>query len=442
VERADQLTSALLIHGAAQDQLVMWPAESVQCCVTSPPYWGLRDYSLPSSIWLTAGLRDWPDLVCPGGHEWGDKMQHRGGAGVQGSTSQRVGRQNIEAQAKVRDAGNFCVRCGAWRGCLGLEPTPELFVEHIVTVFREVRRVLRDDGTLWLNLGDSYAGSGRGGNPDAGTKQGTNTGSQTVGVLYGRDHESAAAERERIKEQFAMQRAAGIKPKDLIGIPWMVAFALRADGWYLRSEIIWHKPNPMPESVIDRPTKAHEQLFLLAKSPRYYYDADAVREPLRPKTFTTFGAGVKSKGNDALGNVKSDNWATTVPTRKPRMMKKTDGHENRRYDGFNDRWEESEANGEVIAGANKRSVWTIAPQPFRGAHFATFPEKLAEPCILAGSRQGDLILDPFCGSGTTGVVSLKNGRRFLGIDQSLTYLNDIAAVRLKKETGIDPVISA
>jgi DNA modification methylase len=270
------------------------PDQSVNCCVTSPPYFGLRDYGVDGQI--------------------------------------------------------------------GLESTPDEFVQALVEVFREVRRVLRDDGTLWLNIGDSYAGSGKGRNADGshqeGGKQGTNKGT-IVGSLV-------------------KTRAPECKPKDLIGIPWMLAFALRADGWHLRQDIIWHKPNPMPESVRDRCTKAHEYLFLLSKSPRYYFDSDAIREP--------YANGGEWIGRDAnAARVKSGGNGD----RADKGARATTGHP---------------------AGRNRRSVWAVAPKPFKGAHFATFPPALVEPCILAGCSVGGTVLDPFGGSGTTAGVAVKHGR--------------------------------
>ena len=290
-------------QGDCRELLREMPAGSVRCCVTSPPYWGLRDY----------------------GHA----------------------------------------------GQLGLEPTPEEYVARLVEVFREVRRVLADDGTLWLNLGDSYASGGRGGGMEgeAGEKQRSN-----FGALLG-----------------PKKAPDGLKPKDLVGIPWRVAFALQADGWYLRSDIIWAKPNPMPESVTDRPTKAHEYLFLLAKSQRYYYDAWAVSEPathagkvvnLGEKSLSrgqAAGAGVKASGNGTADSV------TVADLR------------------------------------NRRTVWTVPTQPFSGAHFAVMPEALVEPCVLAGSAPGDTVLDPFAGSGTVGVVALRYGRRFIGCELNAEY---------------------
>jgi DNA modification methylase len=273
---------------------------SVQTIVTSPPYWGLRDYGVA--------------------------------------------------------------------GQLGLERTPEEYVCHLVELFRELRRVLRDDGTLWLNLGDSFAGSNKGMGKEkayGGAKQLTNVGSVGVPVQdWG---------------------TLGLKPKDLVGIPWRVAFALQADGWYLRSDIIWHKPNPMPESVTDRPTKAHEYIFLLSKSSKYYYDADAVRE----RATSDFGKG------------------KTDAVQKYSHMKRNIAHSG---------W--LGGDGET---RNKRSVWTVTTKPFKGAHFATFPKDLIAPCILAGAPVGGVVLDPFTGSGTTGLVSVELGRSFVGMELNPEY---------------------
>ncbi len=285
-------------QGDCLDLLRAMPDESVQTCVTSPPYWGLRDY----------------------GHD----------------------------------------------GQLGLEETPEQYVENMVAVFREVRRVLRDDGTLWLNLGDSYTSGGRDGHGTrVGYKQQTNRGMN--------------GDRDPVRAP----QPPGLKPKDLVGIPWMVAFALRADGWYLRSDIIWAKPNPMPESVTDRPTKAHEYLFLLTKGLRYYYDAEAIRERAecdRMRGPAHHPDPISTNGNSGLAH------------------RPLTGHRN------------------------KRSVWTVTTQPFSGAHFATFPPKLIEPCILAGSAEGDTVLDPFAGAATTGVVACRHNRSFVGLELNPEYV--------------------
>jgi DNA modification methylase len=353
-------------QGDALERLREMPDESVQCCVTSPPYWGLRDYGVA--------------------------------------------------------------------GQMGMESTPEEFVASMVAVFGEVRRVLRDDGTLWLNIGDSYAGS--------------------------------------------LSRTPRLKAKDLVGVPWTLALALRADGWYLRRDIIWSKPNPMPESVTDRPTSAHEYIFLLSKSPRYFYDAEAIREPsLSPYSLK-----------------RPDGWATEgrheAVDHSRRTRDKQRGH-GRRHDGFNDRWDSMSKEEQQALGRNKRSVWTIATRPYPEAHFATFPPDLVQPCILAGtppkvcgecqapwcrvtesefvpqpdvansqalrrdrnglddtSGWGDtprgttvrrtlgwesqcehhdsfgiaVALDPFAGAATTGLVATRLGRDFIGIELSPEYV--------------------
>jgi DNA modification methylase len=253
-------------------------------------------------------------------------------------------------------------------GQLGLERTPQEYVERMAEVFGLVRDLLADDGTLWLNLGDSYAANHGSGFVSPGDKQATNQGS--------------------LIDDIRRPRNAGLKPKDLVGIPWRVAFALQAAGWYLRCDIIWHKPNPMPESVTDRPTKSHEYIFLMSKNERYYYDAEAIKEdgvtPVDSKAGHTFG-GVK---NDTAYKAKSN-----MPGKK---------------------WEWEEKR-------NKRTVWTVTTVPFSGAHFATFPPALIEPCILAGSRPGDIVLDPFFGSGTTGQVAEQLGRQWIGCELQRGY---------------------
>jgi site-specific DNA-methyltransferase (adenine-specific) len=279
-----------ILNGDCIEMMRTLPDKSVNCCVTSPPYFGLRDY----------------------GHE----------------------------------------------GQIGLEETPEAFVQKMVEVFREVKRVLRDDGTLWLNLGDSYAGSGKGRNADGshqeGGKQGTNKGT-VLGSLV-------------------KTYAPDCKPKDLIGIPWRVAFALQADGWYLRQDIIWHKPNPMPESVQDRCTKAHEYIFLLSKSPKYYFDNKSIEEDAK---WERWGDQTENKKHIGTAGHLGGKSLSELPIRDKK---------------------------------NKRSVWTVATKPYAGAHFATFPPELILPCILAGCPKGGVVLDPFGGSGTTAAVAMEEGR--------------------------------
>ena len=351
--------NATLYLGDALEVLKILPDESVHCCVTSPPYWGLLDY----------GTAKW---------EGGDAgCDHKGPpVRVQAGFNERYFGKAFatDKQGDEREPlpGN-CPKCGARRidSQLGLESAPQEYVEKMVAVFAEVRRVLRDDGTLWLNLAASYAASGMGGNPEESEfrKQATNVGS----LIPGR------------------RAPLGFKPKDMVPIPWMVAMALQADGWYLRQDIIWSKPNPMPESVRDRCTKAHEYLFLLAKSDRYYFDADAIAE----NSVSPLGLRTKKTGTGQDVEIGTKGRAGNTGER------------------------------------NKRSVWTVATQPYAEAHFATFPPKLIEPCILAGCPVGGTVLDPFMGSGTAGEVALELSRLFVGIELSETYFTELVCERIE-----------
>ena len=420
-------------QGHVLDLLRAMPENSVQCVMTSPPYWGLRSYKTESQVW--GGN---PECI----HDWRKYISKGQSGGPSEKQSSNTG--------SWHDGGacGACGACGAWRGELGLEPTPELFVQHIVEVFREVKRVLRKDGTLWMNLGDSYATTPRG------------------TFVEGERNVTLEGGSFRANKPFSTI-GNGLKPKDLCGIPWRVAFALQADGWWLRSDIIWAKPNPMPESVTDRPTKAHEYLFLLTKSATYFFDQEAVREPHK---------WADDPRNDGQRHTYSDD-AKHNQADPDRQRTKTDCvsfHPN---------------------GRNLRTVWTIPTQAYSEAHFATFPEKLVEPCIRAGTgesgacaecgmplrriieptveyarvlaerkessrRRNDdpayfgttrgtsnpsvtathetigwtlncncgvcdvrpcTVLDPFCGSGTVGVVALKLGRSFLGLELQPTY---------------------
>lgn len=304
--------------GDCVESIKSLPDKSVNTCITSPPYFGLRDYGVDGQI--------------------------------------------------------------------GLEETPDQYVAKLVEVFREVRRILRDDGTLWLNLGDSYAGSGGSGNQFGQLeKDGFNSYKQT-----------------------GKPKEIGLKPKDLIGIPWRVAFALQADGWYLRQDIIWHKPNPMPESVTDRCTKAHEYIFLLSKSQKYYYDNEAIKEP--SSKFEKEGPRPKTQPN----GLRADD------------AKKLGGFQM-----------------QVTETRNRRSVWTVPTKPFKGAHFATFPPDLIEPCVLAGSPENGVVLDPFGGSGTTGGVAMKLNRKAILCELNPEYVGIMEQrikeiVNEKKVEQIDP----
>jgi DNA modification methylase len=324
----------MILIGDSLQQLATMPDASVHCCVTSPPYFGLRDYGMDGQI--------------------------------------------------------------------GLEATPDAFVARLVEVFREVRRVLRDDGTLWLNLGDSYSSSPPG-NKTTGVS--AKSGLNGINGASGKYRETLDAGHATKRDT---SRLPGLKPKDLIGIPWRVAFALQADGWYLRQDVIWSKPNPMPESVTDRCTKAHEYIFMLSKSARYFYDAETVKEPAVSTDARKFTDGGRDKQSD----------------------------HGRRYAGFNGRYADKIALEGAPATRNRRSVWTVATKPFKEAHFATFPPDLIEPCILAGCPVGGTVLDPFFGAGTTGLVAQNNGRKWIGIE-----LNPKYAAIAKRRLGLasDPL---
>jgi DNA modification methylase len=278
--------------------------------------------------------------------------------------------QGVKVQMCVTSPPYFGLRDYGHSGQIGLEKTVGEFVSAMVEVFGLVAELLSDDGVLWLNLGDSYNASGRQGH---GTR---------VGCKQWTNRASAA------KVDQSRPSVATLKPKDLIGVPWRVAFALQESGWYLRQDIIWHKPNPMPESVTDRCTSAHEYLFLLSKNERYYYDAESIKETAK---------------------YPGDNRAQRSDTRKSSDPFCADGGSRKKT---------GNPTGERI---NKRSVWTVKTEPYSEAHFATFPTKLIEPCILAGSRQGDTILDPFFGSGTTGQVAQKLGRQWIGCEINENY---------------------
>jgi DNA modification methylase len=363
-----------LYQGDVLEELAGLPDGSVHCVVTSPPYWGLRDYG--------TGLWDGGDPDC-------DHI-YFGGGPPESSTLDGA------KQRGRSDPGRLSCKCGARRQDhqLGLEPTPDEYVARIVEVFREVRRVLRSDGTCWVNLGDSYnSGAQFNGNK---RKDGSRSDALHGGDAYAEGGEG----------NWPGHRALvpGFKPKDLVGIPWRIAFALQADDWYLRADIIWSKPNPMPESVTDRPTKAHEYVFLLTKSPRYYFDQEAVREPHKWEHVGEYRLGERSKNGGSIEAPVEGRGNTTGSFR-------------------------AFAEG----GRNIRSVWEIATQPYPEAHFATYPEELVRRCILAGSPEGGTVLDPFLGSGTTAYVARKHGRRSIGIELNPDYCK-LAAKRMQQQS--------
>lgn len=295
------------------------------------------------------------------------------------------------------------LRCYGVAGQLGLEESPAEYVEKMVTVFREVWRVMRPDGTLWLNMGDGYATTGSAGRAQRGLHELVERCSpRKTPRKSNRAHQGVVPHPPR------RRKPPGFKLKDLIGMPWRLAFALQEDGWLLRTDIIWHKSNPMPESVRDRPTRCHEYIFLLSKSPRYFYDYRAVTEPVSGGSHPR-GKGVNPKAalNPTPGRVK----------------------QNASF---------SAAVAGLVSVRNRRTVWKVNTQCFHGAHFAVFPEKLVEPCILAGSPRGGLVLDPFAGSGTTGVVALRHGRDFIGIDLNPAYAEMARARLVGVQTEVPP----
>jgi DNA modification methylase len=363
-----------ILCGDALDELKKLPAESVQCAVTSPPYFGLRDYKVPGQI--------------------------------------------------------------------GLEKSPAEYVARLVEVFAEVRRVLRNDGTLWLNLGDSYAAN----------RGGTGMPAETLaGGIGGHGNELAHRGRGE-RNDYNPKRDClkyGLKHKDLIGIPWRVAFALQADGWYLRSDIIWHKPNCMPESVTDRPTRSHEYIFLLTKSAKYFYDAQAIAEPASLVSLERSLRAVSDNHKNINGAPGQPPHSMNEPRpnrhgstlqggdhgryflgdnipekeRRPNQNRpdKQRGH-GRRHQGFNERWDAMSREEQCSGMRNKRDVWTVPTASYSDAHFATFPPDLIKPCILAGTRVGDTVLDPFAGSGTTGLVAREFGRHAILIELNQDYV--------------------
>lgn len=418
--------------GDALKMLKRLGSETVQCCVTSPPYWGLRDY----------GTAKWE-----GGNPDCDHRHQLGGEGINSA------KQNTSAGTQTIAYRDICKKCGAQRiDCqIGIEQTPDEYVNNLVRIFREVRRVLRPDGTLWLNLGDSYGRGSR--------------------AKFAGDKKRKSGMQQKIVDADGYSAGVIFHNKQLVGIPWQVAFALRADGWYLRQDIIWHKPNPMPESIRDRCTKAHEYIFLMTKSARYYYDVDAIRESGNPEGSHSRGCAPARPLIDVCGGNQATGKDFITPS----------------------------------SGRNKRSVWTVASQPHREAHFAVFPPKLIEPCILAGtSEKGNcvrcgapwqriverkpmgkklsnrkeklgskgqtccsgamtsppesrtvgwkpscdcktkkvqpaIVLDPFAGSGTAGVVANKLGRHAILIDLNPEY-RKMAKRRFKKQDDFDPLL--
>ncbi len=322
----------MILQGDALSVLKTLDDESISCCVTSPPYYNLRDYGVDGQI--------------------------------------------------------------------GLEVSPEEYIKKLVEIFREVRRVLKNDGTLWVNIADSYAGSGKGRVKGGVAKRDT----------FGEVQRSNAG---TINGTLQKTQADSCKPKDLIGIPWMLAFALRNDGWHLRQDIIWAKPNPMPESVKDRCTKSHEYIFMLSKSPRYYYDSEAIAEPTAESTQKRLSQDISKQAGSQTPSKANCSMKAAAPR-----------YGGKKYTENPDAFNRTKSGNlyEYRPKRNKRDVWTVTTKPYKGAHFATFPPDLIEPCILAGCPADGIVLDPFAGSGTTGMVAKQHGRKFILIELNEEYV--------------------
>lgn len=349
------------------DTLKTFPDKSINCCITSPPYYGLRDYGTGKWEGGDPNCNHFRDSkLSHSGFDNGEMKQHRLGIGVGDAIYKSV-----------------CPKCGAVRidEQVGLEDTPEAYIERLVGIFREIKRCLTDDGTLWVNIGDTYCSS---------------------------------------------NDINNVKPKDLIGIPWMLAFALRNDGWYLRQDIIWHKPAPMPESVRDRFTKAHEYIFMLSKSKDYYFDHDAIQEDANPQSqqryaysFNMDKAGMQRPD----GGLNTSGYKGYVKTKYDNSSQESSARQGiNKNRGLGDVTVETDAIDKNFNGKrNKRDVWSINTSSFKGAHFATFPEELVRWCLLAGCPKDGVVLDPFMGSGTVGVVAKRHNRKYVGTELNPEY---------------------
>ena len=351
------ITPNQIILGSALEVLKTFTDNSIDCCVTSPPYWGLRDYGVDDQ--------------------------------------------------------------------LGLEKTPEEFISKLTEIFNEVNRVLKPEGTLWLNLGDSYAA-------------GANYGKSTHNIDFNKRSGNSSGKRKQEANSHIKPRVKNLKPKDLVGIPWMAAFSLRSAGWYLRQDIIWSKPNPMPESVTDRCTKSHEYIFLMSKSKQYYYDHEAIKQPLAESSVSRLSQDIESQEGSERVPGKTNGKMKAVRAHGIVRDRKLDYNSKekilRPHTSRGENTKESELE-EPDSKANKRSVWTIPTMGYKEAHFATYPEKLITDCIKAGCPEDGIVLDPFMGAGTTAIVARKLNRNYIGIELNPEY-KDIAEKRILNELGM------
>jgi DNA modification methylase len=398
-----------ILKGNCLEVLRGLPDESVQCCVTSPPYWRQRDYGTVPSIW--GG-----NSSCE--HEWTEhRFYWESGVAKSAGCAEAFSKAGAENAQRLKDGRWFtsatCSKCQAWLGSFGLEPTPEQYIANAVEIFREVRRVLCSDGTAWVNIGDKWASGGNGG-----------------GGSFMAERGEAWAHARQSKGW--RKPPMGYKDKDLVGVPFMLAFAMRDDGWYWRQCNVWAKPNGMPESVSDRSTVSHEYVLHFSKCNDYWYDSDAARTPATPSTETRLAQDIDSQA----GSERANGGAKTNGPMKA-VARKTDkqrGH-SRRHDGFNDRWDAMERADQIAAGANLRSVWWISPANYREGHFAVMPDSLAEICIMAGCPKGGTVLDPFGGAGTTGLVADRLGRNAILIELNPEYAA-MAERRIRSDAGM------
>jgi DNA modification methylase len=368
-----------ILQGNCIDKIKELEDNSIDCVVTSPPYWGLRDY----------GTAQWQ-----GGNI---NCSHSYGRNTRGGLTQFQKNNKGSFGDEAIKSGECCKLCGAKRidKQLGLEPTYQEHIQNIVELFRAMKPKLKDSATVWLNYGDSYAS----------TVNGTKVKDQVKNKVQFAGKYLIEGDDRTFRDKPFSTIQGSLKPKDLVMIPNRIAIALQDDGWWIRSEIIWHKPNPMPESTKDRPTSCHEKIWLITKSKKYYYDADAIREPVAQGKITRLSEkNLKNQKGSTRGNggMKSNG-----------NMKPVGNMETK----------------------NKRNVWTVTTKPFKGSHFATFPKDLIEPCIKAGCPEGGVVLDPFGGSGTTGIVSALNNRNAILIELNQKYI-DIANKRIDKELGL------
>ena len=417
-----------VLCGDNREILPTLPCDSVDLAVTSPPYWGLRDYRGDSKIW--GG-----DIICD--HEWGDTLPSRREKSGEHGPNSTIGAKDCQDAVSYSDSGNFCVKCGAWRGSLGLEPHPQMFIDHLVEICREVKRVIKPKGSFWLNLGDSYfGGKGKSG---ASTPQETEQRDNTLQKSYseiGTDRPSNTCP----------QDGKWLQPKQLLGIPWRVATALQEDGWILRNCVIWFKPNHMPESVRDRLTKSYEFFFFFVKQRKYYFDLDSIRAPITSTPWSNYTSKEPYQNNNPRarytgkfdGETEHENYGSPrARTQRYNSKYSDDSGLDRLTTHLKTSRLEGNKTNTHEKGKNPGDVWTVNTEPFPGSHFAVFPPELIEPIIKSSSPPNGIVLDPFAGSGTALRVARKLGRQFIGIELNPEYAT-MCEQRVRADTYTKP----